>query len=262
MKGLAAQYEKVRTNPARFTRLARKYIKKGDAVVDVGCGTGTYFAFLRERVGKEGEVWAVEPNPQMFAAAKKRAKKPGVRLYGRKAEQLSSLGKQFDVIFASLSLQFCDVGKAMVEIRRTLKPGGLLLFRIPSSRPGISNADDAESRKFMRNFHSGVRRRLEKKGLPTAFDFAYVYKRGDAFRKALKKGGFRIEFWKEFISKKSGLCKMLEYYTIPWRSARAMPRVKFDDRYEIISGALREAFARQPKFKVRRYYIVCVARKP
>lgn len=263
VRGLAKQYEKVRTKPGAalaISRLAKRYTRNGESVIDVGCGGGNHFALLRKLVGREGEVWAVEPNPVMFATARKAAKKFGVKLFKKKAEQVSSLGKKFDVIFASLSLQFCDAAKAVNSFKKSLKPGGVLLFVIPTKRTGISGADDRPSRRFMKVFHAGVRRRLKAKGLPAKFDFSYVYSRGPVFRRLLLKNGFRIVEWREAVAKKANLADMRNYYTIPWRSEKAMPNVKFKDRHSVIFSSLKEAFAEYPRFKVKRYYIACAAR--
>ncbi len=261
MSGLAETYGRTRTDTDYFTKLAKRYIKTGDSVVDVGCGAGNYFQLLRELVGKKGAVWAAEPNEEMFAAAKKEAGRFGVKIYRRKTEQLSSLGKKFDVVFASLSLQFCGNDKAFSELRKSVKRGGLLLFVIPTKRDGITSADSERSRKFREFFYAGMRTGLKERNLPPKFDFAYVCGRGKEFRRLLSAHGFRSLRWNEAPSGKAGLEGMLKYYVIPWRSEKIIPGVKFKDRYEIITAALKHAFARYPKFVVTRYHLACAARR-
>jgi len=47
-------------------------LKHGDTVVEIGCGTGLNFRFLRDRVGPEGKIIGVDLTPEMLSAAKKR----------------------------------------------------------------------------------------------------------------------------------------------------------------------------------------------
>jgi malonyl-CoA O-methyltransferase len=45
------------------------------------------------------------------------------------AERLPLAGQQFDLVFSNLALQWCvDLGAAIAEFQRVLKPGGLLMF--------------------------------------------------------------------------------------------------------------------------------------
>lgn len=261
MRWLAKTYGKARTDTDEFTKLVMRHVKKGNSVVDVGCGAGNYFQLLRTLVGKEGEVWAIEPHAGMFAAAKKAAKQFGVKLFRRNVAQLSSLGKQFDVIFASLSLQFCETNWTFRELSRALKPGGLLLFVIPTARDGITEARSAQSRRFMRFFYARMRARMKERGLPPKFDFIHVCGRKKRYARFLSSNGFRILRYKEAVSRKANLEDMLKYYTVPWRSRKIIPGVPFRSRYWVLSSALKDAFAKYPKFKVVRYHLTCAARK-
>lgn len=48
-------------------------VDRGDAVVEMGCGTGANFRHLRERVGPEGRVVGVDVTPAVLARARDRA---------------------------------------------------------------------------------------------------------------------------------------------------------------------------------------------
>jgi demethylmenaquinone methyltransferase/2-methoxy-6-polyprenyl-1,4-benzoquinol methylase len=52
-------------------------LKRGDAVVEVGCGTGLNLSLLREAVGPEGRVIGVDLTPEMLAEAETRVKRNG-----------------------------------------------------------------------------------------------------------------------------------------------------------------------------------------
>jgi ubiquinone/menaquinone biosynthesis C-methylase UbiE len=46
-------------------------LRRGDRVLEVGCGTGRNFAYLREAVGPEGRVYGVDLSKGMLCRARK-----------------------------------------------------------------------------------------------------------------------------------------------------------------------------------------------
>jgi ubiquinone/menaquinone biosynthesis C-methylase UbiE len=54
-------------------------LRRGDVVLDVGCGTGLCFPFLLERVGPAGTVVGVDASPEMLQIAAERASTHGWR---------------------------------------------------------------------------------------------------------------------------------------------------------------------------------------
>jgi demethylmenaquinone methyltransferase/2-methoxy-6-polyprenyl-1,4-benzoquinol methylase len=52
-------------------------LKKGDSVVEVGCGTGLNFSLLRKEVGPNGNIIGVDLTPEMLEEADKRIKRNG-----------------------------------------------------------------------------------------------------------------------------------------------------------------------------------------
>ena len=60
-------------------RLIRPYVKKGQVVIDLGCGPGYYTFALADSVGPEGKVYAVDSNKRSIRAIEKKAEKGDYR---------------------------------------------------------------------------------------------------------------------------------------------------------------------------------------
>jgi ubiquinone/menaquinone biosynthesis C-methylase UbiE len=75
----AASYERdtAAFQPYRQAVVAALPLRRGQLVVDVGCGTGLCCGLLREKVGPEGEVVGIEESPEMVAVARERIAREG-----------------------------------------------------------------------------------------------------------------------------------------------------------------------------------------
>jgi SAM-dependent methyltransferase len=108
-----------------------------DAVLDVGCGTGTRLAAARER-GHLGRLVGVDPGTGMLAVARRKSGR--VQWIRGHAETLD-LGRRFDLVTMTghafqVLLDDDHVRAALRGFARHLVPGGLLAFetRNPSAR--------------------------------------------------------------------------------------------------------------------------------
>src|ERR1700722_15532071 len=86
---------------ARFADLAG--VRRGQRVLDVGCGPGALTAELVRRVGPES-VSAVDPSASFAAAARERL--PGADVRQSAAEQLPFPDATFDATLAQLVVHF------------------------------------------------------------------------------------------------------------------------------------------------------------
>ena len=138
-------------------------IKRGDKILDVGCGTG-FFAAEFSKAG--AEVVGVDIGEELIALAKKN--NPKIDFRTASAEDLPFENKFFDKIVFVLSLQnMADMKKAVSEAARTLKSKGKMFFvlnhpafRIPGeSGWGWDPAKLADARRGAVSNRSGIQYR-------------------------------------------------------------------------------------------------------
>jgi demethylmenaquinone methyltransferase/2-methoxy-6-polyprenyl-1,4-benzoquinol methylase len=75
----ASAYDKRTGSFGRYRRevVDRLPLRRGDVVIDVGCGTGLCFAQIEERIGPDGTIVGVDVAPDMLAVASERATAAG-----------------------------------------------------------------------------------------------------------------------------------------------------------------------------------------
>jgi precorrin-6B methylase 2 len=107
-------------------------IKPGDAVVDMGAGSGYYTFRLVDIVGPTGKVYAVDIQPEMLAIIKDRMTKKGVKnielVQGTETDPKLPAGGIDLILMVDVYHEFShpyEMTKAMVK---SLKPGGRLVF--------------------------------------------------------------------------------------------------------------------------------------
>jgi ubiquinone/menaquinone biosynthesis C-methylase UbiE len=114
----------------KVLRLAR--LQPGEAVLDVGCGTGTLAIAAKRQVGPSGTVYGIDASPEMLARAQKKARKAGVEvvLKNALAQALPFPDAQFDAVLTTVMLHHLPRkarAQCAAEMRRVLKPGGRVL---------------------------------------------------------------------------------------------------------------------------------------
>ncbi len=101
------------------------------AVLELGCGAGTNFAFYDP--ARVTRLHAVEPAPGMVARARERARHTAindrVQFHEMGAESLPLESESIDTAVVTFVLcTIPDWRSALHEVRRVLKPGGRVLF--------------------------------------------------------------------------------------------------------------------------------------
>ena len=118
------------------------HYQPGEAVLDVGCGTGTLALVAKERVGKTGSVHGIDPRARQIARARAKAARGGLAVDFQPGviEKLSFSDRTFDVVQSTFMIDHVPQDlqcQGLKEIARVLKPGGRLFVLITGSVQGL-----------------------------------------------------------------------------------------------------------------------------
>jgi trans-aconitate methyltransferase len=100
-------------------------VRRGQVVLDVGCGTGLCCGLLREKVGSEGGVVGIEESPEMAAVAREQIAEEG---WGN-VTVVQSPAEEAEIEVAADAALFCAVHdilqspEALRNVMSSLRPG-------------------------------------------------------------------------------------------------------------------------------------------
>ena len=125
--------------PAYRAAVTEARIRRGGVAIDVGCGTGRALPPLREAVGPDGSVVAVDLTPEMLAAARPKSSAAGAAVILADARALPFADASADAIFAAgLVHHLPDTEAGLRELARVVRSGGLLVLFHPSGRAALA----------------------------------------------------------------------------------------------------------------------------
>ncbi len=118
-------------------QLLQKYAFDAKKILDIGCGTG---ALIKELQAEDKEIYGVD----MSETALNFCKKQGVKnLFQAQATNLPFEDKSFSAILLLDVLEHIEnEDKVMTEIKRVLKPGGVVIIFAPCFKFLWSNQDE------------------------------------------------------------------------------------------------------------------------
>ena len=136
----------------------------GEAVLELGFGTGNEVGDLAGLVGPTGRVAGIDISPGMLAVANRKLAeampKTPVDLRVGDARSLPFGDGEFDAVYTSFTLELFpadDIPVVLAEARRVLKPGGRIgVVSMATVRPGHHNE------------RAGADLRLDAPALPTS----------------------------------------------------------------------------------------------
>lgn len=137
----ATQYEPLwrdQLAPAQARLIACAALTPGERVLDVACGTGIIALSAAARVAPGGYVVGVDLSDRMIGVARRRAMQEhcaNVSFERADAEQLRLPDDSFDVAFCALGLMYMpSPERALLEMRRVLRPGGRIVLAVWGER--------------------------------------------------------------------------------------------------------------------------------
>ena len=97
-------------------------------VLEIACGTGISTRLMRANLAPHAEMVATDLNPAMIEfAIDERGALPGVRYEIADAMALPFPAQSFDAVASQFGIMFFpDIPKGLTEMRRVLRPGGLV----------------------------------------------------------------------------------------------------------------------------------------
>lgn len=104
-------------------------VSTGDAVLDVGCGTGTLAILAKERVGPSGKAHGIDASAEMIARARRKAGRATADVSFQEAivEDMPFAAPTFDVVLSTLMFHHLPRSvreRCAREMRRVARAGG------------------------------------------------------------------------------------------------------------------------------------------
>jgi ubiquinone/menaquinone biosynthesis C-methylase UbiE len=131
----------------------------GERILDIGCGPGYYVAELAEEVGPDGSVTGIDPAEPMLKVAERRCEKlASTTLVAGEATALPVEDASFDAALSVQVLEYVgDVGAALGEIHRVLRPGGrVVLWDVDWTTVSWHSGDPARMDRVLRAWDEHV----------------------------------------------------------------------------------------------------------
>lgn len=105
--------------------ICNQYIKPGDKILDVGCGTGRMLSYFADV-----EKYGIDISIDMV----KMSRGKGIEACMGNVEKLPYCDETFDMVICTDVLEHVfDLHKTLLEINRVVKAGGYIILRVPQN---------------------------------------------------------------------------------------------------------------------------------
>jgi len=155
----------------------------GDAILDLGCGTGELSAYLAELVGPEGKVIGVDPDKERIQLARQsHSVIKNLSFVGGSAANLPGIGSEsYDIVFSNYVLHWvADKQQAFKNMFASLKCGGRIGIQYISHLPPFElnaykelNPENAE--RICQMYHCESKANIEQYCSSAGFEIISSY---------------------------------------------------------------------------------------
>ena len=156
------------------------YLKPGDRVAEIGCGTGVYTIAAAQEVGEVGQVYAVDVHRDALHTLASTLDKRGIQnvemLWADVEEYIPIDAYSLDaVIVSNVLFQLGNINPLLSQLSKILKPEGqLLIVEWSDSHGGIGPhkdhvIDEAYAEKLVTSHHFRILKRLPAGNFHYAF---------------------------------------------------------------------------------------------
>ena len=163
-------------------------VKEGEAVLEIGIGTGFSLQEIAKSVGTAGKAYGLDITPEMLMLTEKRLRKAklmdSVELKEGDARTMPYEDNMFDAVYMAATLELFDtpdIPRVLGEIKRVLKPGG---------RFGVASLSKEGKESFwFTRFYEWMHRKFPK----------YASCRPIYVERTIKDAGFEVVKREEFM---------------------------------------------------------------
>ena len=177
---------------ARVLQTLDRLIKPGSVVADVGCGP----AQLASPVIAMGHEYAgIDPNPEMYSLTEEKLRSnPRARFFTGSAEEIPLSDSSVDAVTCIGVVEYLpDRVRALGEIFRILRPGGIAILTFPNLRNPVQLLREAihpAVAPMLRALVPKLRKTVYVSGIPHAVMFPGKFRREAASVGLTKVDGF------------------------------------------------------------------------
>ena len=110
--------------PVRRAAIERLALRRGDVVLDVGCGTGLSLALLQQGVGARGHIVGIEQCPEMMERARHCVQQRGWRNVTLilASTEVAEIGRKADAALFHFTHDILREPLALANVARSLRP--------------------------------------------------------------------------------------------------------------------------------------------
>ncbi|NQY42679.1 MAG: methyltransferase domain-containing protein [Legionellales bacterium] len=163
----------------------KNYIKKGDKVLDIGCGPGIMSQEIAKIVGEGGGVLGVDISNRQIQLAKKLASQErltNIKFQQGSATDLTKIEEKYDVVYVRFVLiHMRNPYEVAEQVKKVLKPGGYLLVEELQGNTTISSRPYDYRLELIKKIDA-----LQEEIQKTDFSIARTY------GKFLSKNGYKV----------------------------------------------------------------------